>query len=209
VAFGGLNFSWITAKKTVLLSDLAGKMLNRTGLMRNEGNINIKLERSVADDKEFIKNIHQHYLHDLSEYNHCLQLNSAGLFDNSFVDSYYCDDNLIPLKITLENNIIGFIFCSISSGPKVEYIIQDVFILKGYRNRGLCKSALEQLFNIYPGRYGLVILMNNEPAKSFWEQCLKRLGINYTSDEAVVDENLCLRLFFDSRKSFQPNDENK
>jgi predicted acetyltransferase len=177
--------------------------------MENARNINIKLERSVADDKEFIKNIHQHYLHDLSEYNHCLQLNSAGLFDNSFVDSYYSENNLIPLKITLENSIIGFIFCSISTGPKVEYIIQDTFILKGYRNRGLCKSALEQLFNLYPGRYGLVILMNNEPAKLFWKHCLGRLGINYTSDEAVVDENLCIRLFFDSRKSFQPNDKNK
>jgi predicted acetyltransferase len=171
--------------------------------------MNIKLERSVVDDKEFIKNIHQYHLHDLSEYNHCLQLNSTGLFDNSFVDSYYCEDNLIPLKITLENSIIGFIFCSISSGQKVEYIIQDAFILRSYRNKGLCKLALKQLFNLYPGKYGLGILMKNEPAKLFWKHCLEHLGINYTSDEVIVDGNLCIRLFFDSRKSFQSNDENK
>jgi predicted acetyltransferase len=166
-------------------------------------NINVKLERSAAGDKEFIKNIHQYYLHELSEYNHCLQLNSTGLFDNSFVDSYYCEDNLIPLKITLENSIIGFIFCSKSAGPKVEYIIQDAFILRGYRNRGLCKSALKQLFNLYPGRYGLVILMKNEPAKLFWKHCLERLGISYTSEEVFVDENLCMRLIFDAGKSIQ------
>ena len=166
-------------------------------------NINIKLERSIDNDKGFIKNIHQYYLHDLSEYNNSLQLNSTGLFDNSFVDSYYCEDNQIPLKITLENNIIGFIFCSISPGPKVEYIIQDAFILRGYRNRGLCKLALKQLFNLYPGKYGLVILMKNEPAKLFWKHCLEHLGISYTSDEVFVDENLCLRLIFDSKKLFQ------
>ena len=166
-------------------------------------NINIKLERSVVADKELIKNIHQYYLHDLSEYNHCLLPNSTGLFDNSFVDSYYYDDNLIPLKITLENSVIGFIFCSISPGPKVEYIIQDAFILRGYRNRGLCKLALKQLFNLYPGKYGLVILMKNEPAKLFWKHCLEHLGISYTSDEVFVDENLCLRLIFDSKKLFQ------
>lgn len=157
------------------------------------------------DDKEFIKNIYQYYLHDLSEYNHCLLPNSTGLFDNSFVDSYYYNDNLIPLKITLKNSIIGFIFCSISSGPKVKYIIQDVFILRSYRNRGLCKLALKQLFKFYPGKYGLVILKKNEPAKLFWKRCLKYLDINYTSDDAVVDDTLCNRIFFDSeRKGVRP-----
>ena len=84
--------------------------------------IDLKLEHSIVDDKEFIKNIHQNYLHDLSEFNDTLQPNSMGLFDNSFIDSYYHEDNLIPLKITLDNNIIGFVF--ISSGQTVDYVIQ-------------------------------------------------------------------------------------
>jgi predicted acetyltransferase len=162
-------------------------------------NSKVKLERSVVDDKEFIKNIYQYYLHDLSEYNHCLLPDSNGLFDNSFVDSYYCDENLIPFKITLKNSIIGSIFCSISSGQKVDYIIQDIFIMRGYRNRGLCKSVLKQLFRLYPGKYGLVILMKNKPAKLFWKRCLKYFNINYTSDDAVVDETPCTRIFFDSK----------
>ena len=172
-------------------------------------NIDFKLERSSVDDKDFIKNIYQSYLHDLSEFNDCLQVNSLGLFDNSFVDSYYYEDNLIPLKITLENNIIGFIFCSISSGQKVDYIIQDVFILRNYRNRGLCKLALKQLFDLYSGKFGLDVLMKNEPAKLFWKHCLEHLGINYTSYEVIEDGTLCIRLIFDSRKSLQPDDENK
>ena len=180
--------------------------MNKKG---NVKNTNVKLELPVDDDKEFIKNIHKHYLHDLSEFNHDLQINSAGVFDNSFIDSYFYEDNQIPLKITLENTIIGFIFCSISSGPKVKYIIQDVFVLRSYRNRGVCKSALKQLFNLYPGKYGLVILMKNEPAKLFWNRCLEHLGISYTSDKAVVDGNPCIRLFFDSEKSLQTKDRNK
>jgi predicted acetyltransferase len=162
-------------------------------------NADLKLERSGVDDKDFIKNIYQHYLHDLSEFNDSLQLNAIGLFDNSFVDSFYCKDNLIPLKITLANSIIGFLFCS--KGQKVDYIIQEVFILRSYRNRGLGTVALQQLFALYPGRYGIVILMKNEPAKLFWTHCLEHLGINYTSSEVIEDGQLCIRLIFDSIKS--------
>ena len=109
-------------------------------------NIDSKLERSSVDDKDIINNLYQYYVHDLSEFNDNLQPDSMGLFDVSFVDSYYSEDNLIPLKITLENSIIGFVFCSI--GKKVDYVIQDIFILRNYRNRGLGKLALKQLFDL-------------------------------------------------------------
>jgi len=162
-------------------------------------NTDLKLERAGIDDKDFIKNLYQHYMHDLSEFNDSLQPDAMGLFDNSFVDSYYCKDNLIPLKITLANSIIGFLFCS--KGQKVDYIIQDIFILKNYRNRGLGKLAVEQLFALYPGRFGLGVLIKNASAKLFWTHCLEHLGINYTSSEVIEDGQLCIRLIFDSRKS--------
>jgi predicted acetyltransferase len=157
-------------------------------------NIDLKLERSGIDDKDFIKNLYQYYLHDLSEFNDSIQLNAMGVFDNGFFDSYYCEENKIPLKITLANSTIGFLFCS--KGRKVDYIIQDVFILRNYRNRGLCKIAVQQLFALYPGRYGLGILIKNEPAKLFWIHCLERLGINYTSDEVIDDGQRCIILTF-------------
>ena len=172
-------------------------------------NINLKLERSSVDDKDFIKNIYQYYSHDLSDFNDHLRVNSMGLFDNSLVDSYYYEDNLIPLKITLENSIIGFLFCSISSGQKVNYIVQEIFIMRNYRNRGFGKLVLKQLFNLYTGKFGAYILIKNEPAKLFWKHCLEHLGINYTSSEVIEDGELCIRLIFDSGKSLQPNDENK
>jgi predicted acetyltransferase len=159
-------------------------------------NTDLKLERSGVDDKDFIKNLYQLYLQDLSEFKASLQCNAMGSFYNSFVDSFYCKDNLIPLKITFANSIVGFLFCS--TGRTVDYIIQDIFILKNYRNRGFGKVALQQLFALYPGRYGLFILMKNTPAKLFWMRCLECLGINYTSDEIVEDGEHCIKFIFDS-----------
>jgi predicted acetyltransferase len=161
-------------------------------------NADLKLERSTIDDKDVLKNLYLYYAHDLSEFNDSLKTDPNGLFGNS-IDLYFNDDRLIPLKIILDNSIIGFLFCS--TGQKVDYIVQEMFILRNYRNRGLGKLALKQLFNLYPGRYGLVILMKNEPAKLFWTHCLEHLGINYTSSEVIEDGQLCTRLIFDSRKS--------
>ena len=170
-------------------------------------NTDLKLERSNVDDKDVIKNMYQYYVHDLSEFNDNLHVDSMGLFDTSFVDRYYCEDDLIPLKITLENSTIGFLNCSI--GQKVDYVIQDIFILRNYRNRGLGKLALKQFFDLYRGRFGLDILIKNEPAKLFWEHCLEHFGINNISSEVIEDEDIVIRLFFDSKKSLQPKDENK
>ena len=161
--------------------------------------MDIKIEHLSVDDKDAIKNMYQYYVHDLSEFNENLQIDSMGLFDISFVDSYYSEDHLIPLKITLADSIIGFVFCS--TGQKVDYVIQDLFILRNYRKRGIGKLAVKQLFDLYSGRFGLGILIKNEPAKLFWEHCFEDLGINYTSSEVVEDEELCVRLIFDSTKS--------
>ncbi len=163
-------------------------------------NIDLILERSNVDDKDYIKSLYQYYLHDLSEFNESLQLNSTGSFDNSFIDLYYCDDHLIPLKITLGSSIIGFILCSISSGQVVDHVIQDTFILRSHRNKVFCVLALKQLFDLYPGKFGLDILIKNEPAKLFWRNLLDRLGRNYTSHEVIETGDLCIRMIFDSRK---------
>ena len=164
-------------------------------------NADLKLERAGVDDKDFIKNLYQHYLHDLSEFNDSLKVDSAGLFDNSFLDPYFNDDNLILLKIIFDNSIIGFIFCSTFPQQTVDCIIQEMFILRNYRNRGLGKFALKQFFNLYSGKFGLYILIKNTPAKLFWTRYLEQSGINYTSSEVIEDGQLCIRLIFDSRKS--------
>ncbi|OHB58397.1 MAG: hypothetical protein A2173_08780 [Planctomycetes bacterium RBG_13_44_8b] len=161
-------------------------------------NINLKLERSTIDDKDVLKNLYLYYAHDLSEFNDSLKTDPNGLFGNS-IDLYFNDGRLIPLKIILENSIIGFLFCS--KGQTVDYVIQDMFILRNYRNRGLGKLALKQLFSLYPGKFGLDILIKNTPAKLFWTHCLEHLGINYTSSELISDGQLGTRLFFNSRKS--------
>ena len=161
-------------------------------------NTDLKLERSTIDDKDVLKNLYLYYAHDLSEFNDSLKTDPNGLFGNS-IDLYFNDDRLIPLKIILDNSIIGFLFCS--KGQTVDYVIQDMFILRNHRNRGLGKLALKQLFNLYPGKFGLDILIKNTPAKLFWIHSLEQSGINYTSSELISDGQLVTRLFFNSRKS--------
>ena len=164
----------------------------------------VKLEIACVDDKDFMRNIYQAYLHDLSEFNDSLELDCKGLFDDSWIDSYYYKDNLMPFKITLDGRVIGFIFCSI--GETVDYIVQDIFILRNYRNKGLSKLALKQLFNIYKGTFGLDVLITNEPAMLFWKNCLKDFKIYYTTSKVGSESERCMRFFFDTGASLWGKD---
>lgn len=162
--------------------------------------MDLRLEGAGVDDKDVIMNMYQYYVHDLSEFNDSLQVDSVGRFDTAFFESYFYEDNIIPLKITFENSIIGFIICT--TGRKVDYVIQDTFILRNYRKRGFGRLALKQLFGLYQGRFGLDILIKNEPAKLFWENCLEGFGVKDVRSEVIEEDgDIVTRLFFDYRGS--------
>ena len=67
---------------------------------------------------------------------------------------------------------IGFII--IYSGHKLpmdlDYFIEQVYIQPKYRNGGIVKQTLSEIFKASPGKYGLFILDKNEPAKGFWHR---------------------------------------
>lgn len=70
-------------------------------------------------------------------------------FDDSDVELFLTQENLIPLKIQIEDKIIGFIF--LVKGKTVDYVINDMFILRKYRNKGLGKKVIAKLFALYKG----------------------------------------------------------
>jgi predicted acetyltransferase len=164
------------------------------------GKIDVQLEHSTVEDKEYIKKLYQLYAHDLSEFVDA-QLDSEGLFDDSFVDNYYDGGQLKSLKIKQQDRIIGFIFCS--TGQTVDYVIQEFFVLRNYRRQGLARQALKQFFALYDGKIGFVVLKKNKPAQLFWGNIFKYYGINYTKDETTADGELCLKYIMDAKELFQ------
>ncbi|HWI48391.1 MAG TPA: GNAT family N-acetyltransferase [Rummeliibacillus sp.] len=156
--------------------------------MKNE--IDIKLIEANSEDKNILENLFQYYLHDLSEYTENLGLESDGRFDITDIELFITQDNLLPIKILLNNEIIGFIF--LIKGKTVDYVINDMFILRKFRSKGLGKVVTKIIFDQYKGSYAVMQLVNNKPAITFWHTIYHNSQIEYEENEMVSGEDLCL-----------------
>lgn len=159
--------------------------------------IEVQIKAADIKDKEKLKNYFQFYLHDLSEFAETLNVNSLGRFENDDVDIFFQKENLIPMTINIEDEIIGFIF--LNKGRTVDYVINDIFILRKYRNKGLGKAVINKLFKLYPGKYGLIELIKNRPAIEFWHSVFHGNNIEYLEDEAIYDGEACITQKFTVR----------
>lgn len=148
----------------------------------------VTIEEAQVKDKEKIKNLFQFYLHDLSEFAETLNINSQGKFENNDVDIFFEMENAISMTINIGDEVIGFMF--IIKGKTVDYIINDIFILRKYRSKSIGKMVINKLFELYPGKYGLIILAKNKPAIKFWKSVYDENNIEYEENEAIYDDEV-------------------
>ena len=152
-------------------------------------------------DKNSFKNLFQLYLHDLSKYNHTIEIEENGIFPASWIDEHWDLPEFIPLRIDQNDNTCGFILLSKKpfSKPGTELCIQEFFILKKFRNKGIGRASVEQLFANYPGSYSMSVIKENTPAKLFWKKTLELMGIHYKKEKHSQDgiEGIAYEFTFD------------
>lgn len=73
-----------------------------------------------------------------------------------------------------------------------DYSINDLFILRKYRRKGIAMSLLKELFNQKKGKYFVVELTKNESAVFFWKNLFIELNIDYEEEKKMVDNEECL-----------------
>lgn len=155
---------------------------------------NVCIELASKEHQTVLKNLHQFYLHDLSEYTINLNTTPDGLFDNNDVDFYYEKENLYPYLIIVGDEIIGFIFFNLppNAPDGYHYYISDLFILKKHRHKGYARQAVEHLLDLRQGKYALLELSKNSPAIEFWHRFFEMNQLRYSEVEMIVDEETCL-----------------
>ena len=137
------------------------------------------------DDKDGFYDLFQLYLSDLSQYNHNIVVDEKGLYPASWIDTDWDLPEFIPLRIEQNQSTCGFIILSKKplSKPGTEWCIQEFFILRKFRNRGIGRASIEQLFATYSGSYSMAVMKDNVPAKLFWEEALDLMGIQYKKEK--------------------------
>lgn len=153
-------------------------------------NNEMEVELSILQqkDRHILANLYPLYLHDLSEYLE-MDVDGEGKFDCSPVDLFWKEKNLYPLLIRANHQIAGFIL--VSGPPYVkpgcDYCIQEFFILKKYRRKGIGMRAANKAFSLFQGKYCLLVISKNEPALHFWRNLHRSNRIAYEEGFTEVE----------------------
>jgi predicted acetyltransferase len=144
-----------------------------------------RISISSFDDKNGFSDLFQLYLYDLSKYNHNIKVDESGLYPASWIDRDWDFPEFIPLRIEQNHHTCGFILLSKKpfSKPGTEWCIQECFILSKFRNKGIGRASIVQLFANYSGSYSMAVIKDNVPANLFWVEVLDLMGIEYTKEK--------------------------
>jgi Predicted acetyltransferase len=158
---------------------------------------NVRLEKIEFQNKEMLENVYQFYLYDMSVYNN-VDIDTMGLYDVDFLNMFWKEEGLTAFFIKIAKKIAGVIL--LQSGKwapptSEDYYISEFFVLKKYRRNGVGKKALKELFCLYPGKYMLGQLPNNNPAINFWKSVYSEFNINYIEsfEDKILSGLLCQR----------------
>lgn len=150
----------------------------------------IKVERITIDSKAKLENLMSIYLHDLSEFVADLKINEEGKFEYDGLELYFKSEDLNPYFIIYQDEVAGFILFNTGKYvPKdIDYVVHELFILKGFRKKGIGSTAIRILLDKYKGKYKIVQISSNKTAVNFWMKFYEKQGIKYIEAREKLDD---------------------
>ncbi|GBF72542.1 hypothetical protein PA598K_00798 [Paenibacillus sp. 598K] len=159
----------------------------------------VELELCSREDKYKINNIYPLYLHDLSEI-WSFKTNRYGIFEedetrtlaeqNRVFDIWWEHPGvLFPYLIKVDDLPAGLAFVAtapyIPCPPEIDYYLNEFFLLRLYRGKGVGEQAVRQLLAQLSGRWELQTnpTARNERAQRFWRKTLEACTHGHYTEE--------------------------
>jgi predicted acetyltransferase len=154
--------------------------------------VEIDVVLANEQNSNIIKNIYPLYLYDLSEVYGNVP-NEYGIYEDEPIKTlseqyevqhlwFEKPNLLLPFIIMVDGKPAGFHLVATGEyAPKgVDYYVYEFFLLRPYRGKNIAEIVAKQVFDKYPGRWGLYVAPTgkNPRAEKFWR---KTIG-NYTND---------------------------
>lgn len=148
-----------------------------------------RLEKIAIGSKSKLENLMSIYLHDLSEFADDLKINEDGKFEYDGLELYFKSEDLTPYFIIYQGEVAGFVLFNKGKyvSKDIDYTVHEIFILKGFRNKGIAKAAVKILLDAYKGKYRIVQISTNNTAVNFWRKFYEKQGIKYIESKEKLD----------------------
>jgi predicted acetyltransferase len=152
----------------------------------------VTLTQVLASQRAIITNLIQLYKYDFSEF---AQIGSPygevgpdGRFVYDGLDSYWREEDRVPLAIQADGRLAGFILVNRWSAlnRELDHSVGEFFILRKYRRFGVGSRAARLLFERWPGRWEVGVASYNKPAQCFWRKAIAA-SVDVTVEEYAGD----------------------
>jgi len=143
----------------------------------------IEIVPAGDEDLPTVQNLARLYVYDMSEFMGwpCPEGGSFGGCDEFLAD--WRDGRNSPYVIRVDGELAGFAGVKRDEGVSSECLVQEFFILRKFRRKGVGRSVATRLFDKSPGKWKVQQLVQNSPAIAFWREVVR----DYT--EGHYDEN--------------------
>ena len=131
--------------------------------------MNVEITPGDAEQIEVVQNLARFYIYDMSEFMgwRCSKTGLFGGCDELF-DDWRAGTNH-PFVVRGDGELAGFAGVkAVDVDGKPGHCIQEFFVLRKFRRRGLGKKVAVELFERFPGRWLVQHLAQNSDAKGFW-----------------------------------------
>jgi predicted acetyltransferase len=146
---------------------------------------------ATALHRRLLRQMFELYSHDFSEMKP-YPVNEHGCFTpEDFLDGWWetYAGGFNPFLLRCDNSWAGFAFVDqgsyIAPNVNLHWLMDEFFVLRGYRRRGIGTWFAQQLFGRFTGIWEIGQIPENLPATAFWRRTLAR-G-NHAYEEIEVD----------------------
>nr|WP_251030398.1 GNAT family N-acetyltransferase [Bacillus sp. ISL-35] len=123
--------------------------------------------RVKQEDEAILQNLIQFYIYEFTVFQE-IKLEENGSFAPFDLKPYWTDPILHAFFIIHEGENAGF--AMVESGES--NVILEFFIMRKFYRRGFGRIAALRLFDQFPGRWSVLQVEKNEPARSFWRKVI-------------------------------------
>jgi predicted acetyltransferase len=143
----------------------------------------------AGDDRAaVVSRLLQLYAYDLSDLLE-LDVGADGVFALPFPDRYWIDGRYHAFLIEEDGKVAGFAIVDSRSrfSEDETWDMNQFFVLRRYRRRGVGRWAAVELFTRFPGRWEVREAARNTPARDFWRRVIGDFS-GGTFDETSYDD---------------------
>ncbi len=137
--------------------------------------MNVKVVAAEGGDEPVLRNLLQLYQYDFSEFMEGSEVGDDGLFGFVSLDEYWTEADRYPFLVRVDGKLAGFALVmqhSHLTGERDTTDMDEFFIMRKYRRRGVGREVATSLFDMFPGRWEVREVALNVAAQAFWREVI-------------------------------------